>query len=154
MAMLAERQRKAQITSESYKANFLRSLVDQQHESDSAVCGFDSRLAWPDHVWRQRVEQEAANTDEHNKETTSAVAAAEEPEFSVCQQAPCHKHAKWQELKMQEFEQDRADLFHILARGVRLRNKLKTRIRQRREMIDEGWMSNATIVHTKDAVIK
>ncbi|KAG0172417.1 hypothetical protein DFQ30_010485 [Apophysomyces sp. BC1015] len=151
-----DRQRLSRVWDEKNRAKAMVSLVDRKStllqtlskmsaESDEDICGFDSRLGWPDTIWEQ-VQQ----VTETGRTIELKLASGVDPKpFTVCRAGRrCHKHAGWQKLKVLEFEQERNEQFTILTMLERERQQIKARMNKRREEIDvmEG-LANGTICH-------
>ncbi|KAI9257314.1 hypothetical protein BDA99DRAFT_516109 [Phascolomyces articulosus] len=147
----AKQRMKAEIVTADRKLVFLKTLIQSQNKE---VCGFDTRLLWPDDVWHC-VCDDFQRLPESDGTSLSVITKFSTPkmqqEFSICSEARCNRHGGWQNLKLQEFEQDRSSLFNSLATFVRQRKQIKARIRRRREGALEDtaeWLAHATITHT------
>jgi hypothetical protein len=122
----------------SYKSQFLKSL-----STEDDVCGFDSRLSWPDSIWEKvktTEDQVLVSFDEIDKP------------YTVCQQhgRKCNKHSNWYKLKVAELEQERSEQFVILTMLERERQQIKARMKKRREEVDlAAILENGTICHVK-----
>lgn len=134
-----------QITIMDQRLRFLR-LIIQHHHGD--YCGLDTRLHWTDDVWQQ-VSDMIVDGD---NQVVLKFASKDVPAYSICRNMPCPRHHGWKDLKLQEFEQDRHELFHSLARYAKQRRQIKDRIKKKRSTIDDEWISNTTIVHKEDVI--
>ncbi|KAF7725778.1 hypothetical protein EC973_009395 [Apophysomyces ossiformis] len=136
---------KAMVALVERKSTLLQALTKLSAESDEDLCGFDSRLGWPDNIWEQ-VQQVIENG--RTIELKFAEEADPKP-YTVCRAGRrCHKHSGWQKLKVLEFEQERSEQFTVLTMLERERQQIKARMNKRREEIDvmEG-LANGTICH-------
>lgn len=137
---------KALITMVEHKSTLLKLLIQQQ--SDEEVCGFDSRLTWPDTIW-EKVDQVNENEqhvitllDGNGNHVTSKG-------FTKCSASrKCTKHLNWQKTKTAELEQERSEQFIILTMLERERQQIKARMKKRREEVDlVDYLENGTISH-------
>ncbi|KAI7886646.1 hypothetical protein K492DRAFT_186499 [Lichtheimia hyalospora FSU 10163] len=129
-----------QITIMNQRTRFLKLIIQHHHGDD---CGLDTRLHWTDDVWQQVNDM----TIDDDNEIVLKFASNHVPVFSTCRNMPCPRHHGWKDLKLQEFEQDRQELFHALARYAKQKRQIKDRIKRKRNTIDDEWISNTTIVH-------
>ncbi|KAI9485067.1 hypothetical protein BDB00DRAFT_91532 [Zychaea mexicana] len=145
----AKQRMKTEIITADRKLAFLKAQV-QTSSPSKEFCGFDTRLLWPDSVWHC-VCDEFSKSDNGRTVITKFSTPNMHEDYSVCSEPRCNRHFGWQNLKMQEFEQDRSALFNSLATFVRQRKQIKARIRRRREGALEDtteWLAHATITHT------
>ncbi|KAK4509829.1 uncharacterized protein ATC70_007133 [Mucor velutinosus] len=137
---------KALITMVEHKSTLLKLLIQQQ--SDEEVCGFDSRLTWPDTIW-EKVDQ--VNEDEQHVIALLDVNGGHVTSkgFTKCPASrKCTKHFNWQKTKTAELEQERSEQFIILTMLERERQQIKARMKKRREEVDlVDYLENGTISH-------
>lgn len=136
---------KSLITMGEHKSTLLKLLIQQTDQED--VCGFDSRIAWPDTIWEKV---------DHIKENNQIIVLADANEatvtskgFTKCSQSrKCNKHLNWQKIKSTELEQERSEQFIILTMLERERQQIKARMKKRREEVDLiDFLENGTISH-------
>ncbi|EPB84594.1 hypothetical protein HMPREF1544_08611 [Mucor circinelloides 1006PhL] len=136
---------KALITMVEHKSTLLKLLIQQ---SDEEMCGFDSRLTWPDTIW-EKVDQVRDN-DQHTISLLDANNShVSSKGFTKCSQSrKCTKHLNWQKTKTAELEQERSEQFIILTMLERERQQIKARMKKRREEVDlVDYLENGTISH-------
>lgn len=151
LARVKEEKEKARsiIAMGEQKSAFLKILTEHQKED---VCGFDSRLSWPDSFWAKVDKVVKQPEDNHHMllgaEGESLCTSAF---YQICQSnKKCSKHASWQKLKASEYEQERAEQFVILSILERERQQIKARMKKRREEVDlVDFLENGTITHFK-----
>lgn len=137
---------KALITMVEHKSTLLKLLIQQQ--SDEEVCGFDSRLTWPDTIW-EKVDQVIEN-DQHIITLLDVNGSHVTLKgFTKCSASrKCTKHLNWQKTKAAELEQERSEQFIILTMLERERQQIKARMKKRREEVDlVDYLENGTISH-------
>lgn len=134
---------KAMITLCQHKLRFLQLATDKINEQD--MCGFDSRLSWPDTIWEKVHDVDSEMTLLNSKHELVTAKP-----FTVCSAAKkCSKHTNWQKLKFAEIEQERSEQFVILTMLERERQQIKARMKKRREDVDlVEYLENGTIVHS------
>lgn len=141
-------QAKSIIAMGEQKSAFLQISTQYQKED---VCGFDSRLAWPDTFW-DKVDKvvEQPEDNHHMLLDVNGESLSTKP-FTICQATKkCAKHASWQKLKAAEIDQERAEQFVILNMLERERQQIKARMKKRREEVDlVDFLENGTITHFK-----
>ncbi|KAI8391572.1 uncharacterized protein BYT42DRAFT_199961 [Radiomyces spectabilis] len=127
-----------------------RSLQRLVATDEADICAFDSRLTWPDSVWKKVKEVREADDDR----PTEIVFAADVPEtektYAICHnhRKKCSKHAAWQRLFALEIEQERSELFHMLSVLAREHQHIKRRMHRRRNETDMTTaLANGTITH-------
>ncbi|KAI7860635.1 hypothetical protein BDC45DRAFT_492444 [Circinella umbellata] len=157
----AKRRIKQEIITADRKLAFLKALINNNNvNSNQAIpcCGFDSRLLWPDDVWHAVCNDNFSKSENGGLIITKfSTPKSKQEDFSVCSEIKCSRHSGWQNLKMQEFEQDRSALFSSLAAFVQQRKQIKARIRRRREGALEDtaeWLAHATITHNTNKGFK
>ncbi|KAI8640387.1 hypothetical protein BD408DRAFT_476716 [Parasitella parasitica] len=134
---------KSLITMGDHKSTFLKLLL--QH-TDEDICGFDSRLTWPDSLWEKvdQIKEDAPISllDANGDQITTKG-------FTKCSQSrKCNKHLNWQKIKSAELEQERSEQFIILTMLERERQQIKARMKKRREEVDlVDYLENGTISH-------
>lgn len=138
---------KAVISMGEQKSALLNLLI--QHAKED-ICGFDSRLSWPDTIWERVHHVEEQPSGEHLLISAQGESVAPKS-FHVCQQSrKCNKHLNWQKLKASELEQERSEQFVILTMLERERQQIKARMKKRREEVDlVDFLENGTIHHFK-----
>ncbi|KAI9484247.1 MAG: hypothetical protein EXX96DRAFT_600233 [Benjaminiella poitrasii] len=158
-ADMDDRARLCRVKEEKLHAKTIIDMVEQKSKllslliakENNSVCGFDSRLSWPDTLWEKVYyvieENENINLLDANEQplTTTKV-------FNVCQnnKKGCSRHANWQKLKTAELEQERSEQFVILTMLERERQQIKARMKKRREEVDlVDFLENGTIAHFK-----
>ena len=136
---------KSLITMGEHKSTLLKLLIQQTDQED--ICGFDSRIAWPDTIWEKV---------DHIKESDQIIVLADasgatvtSKGFTKCSQSrKCNKHFNWQKTKSIELEQERSEQFIILTMLERERQQIKARMKKRREEVDLiDFLENGTIPH-------
>lgn len=129
-----------------FKSKLLSLLIQYQKED---ICGFDSRLSWPDSIWEKvkNVEQQEDNNHILKNDKNEQILSSKP--YTICQQnRKCNKHLHWQKLKTSELEQERSEQFVILTMLERERQQIKARMKKRREEIDlADYLENGTISH-------
>lgn len=130
-----------------HKSALLSLLIQHQKEE---ICGFDSRLSWPDSLWEKvsHVEHQEDNNHVLTNENGDPITTSKP--FTICQQSrKCNKHTNWQKLKTSELEQERSEQFVILTMLERERQQIKARMKKRREEVDlADFLENGTITHS------
>ncbi|KAI8327016.1 hypothetical protein BD560DRAFT_403716 [Blakeslea trispora] len=113
-----------------------------QANKDQEICGFDSRLVWPESVW-EKVEEVRSDKliDSRQQPLTKS--------YSICQSSKkCNRHLNWQKIKAFELEQERSEQFVILTMLERERQQIQARMRKRREEVDlVQFLDNGTLHH-------
>ncbi|KAI8087871.1 uncharacterized protein B0P05DRAFT_569343 [Gilbertella persicaria] len=131
-------QAKAVIALGELKSKLLSFAIQKEQD----MCGFDSRLAWPDVYWEKvdQVDQDQL-LDSHQH-------PIQKP-YTICPSSKkCNKHLNWQKLKASELEQERSKQFIILTMLERERQQIKARMRKRREEVDlVQFLDNGTLHH-------
>ncbi|KAI7902363.1 uncharacterized protein BX663DRAFT_543373 [Cokeromyces recurvatus] len=157
-AELDDRARLCRVKEEKIHAKDIIQMVEQkskllnmliQKEDNNTLCGFDSRLSWPDTLWEKvhyviEKDEVISLLDENEQPLTTAKV------FHVCQQnrKSCNRHTNWQKLKTAELEQERSEQFVILTMLERERQQIKARMKKRREEVDlVEFLENGTITH-------
>ncbi|OBZ87264.1 Set1 complex component spp1 [Choanephora cucurbitarum] len=114
-----------------------------QNNKDQEICGFDSRLVWPESIW-EKVEEVRPDglVDSHQQLIHKS--------FSICQSnKKCSRHLNWQKIKAFELEQERSEQFIILTMLERERQQIQARMRKRREEVDlVQFLDNGTLHHS------
>ncbi|KAI8991481.1 hypothetical protein BDF20DRAFT_909256 [Mycotypha africana] len=158
------------------KSKFLNLVLQyhRQHFKEKGVCGFDSRLSWPDSTWEKihDIAVEDGGDQGEDEEVLGSNSSNSNGEFRfrhyifkddqgnpvytnkayhICQQTKkCNKHADWQKVKLSELEQERSEQFVILTMLERERQQIKVRMKKRREEVDlVDFLENGTIRHFK-----
>jgi hypothetical protein len=139
---------KAMIVMGEQKSALLNLLIQNTKED---ICGFDSRLSWPDTIWEKVVQVIEQEGGDHLLTNAQGENITPSKVFSICQQnRKCNKHLNWQKLKISELEQERSEQFVILTMLERERQQIKARMKKRREEIDlVDFLENGTIHHFK-----
>jgi hypothetical protein len=158
-ADLDDRSRLSRVKDEKLHAKFIISIGEHKSELLSLliqvqqldVCGFDTRLAWPDTIW-EKVAYVEKSSENSILLKNSQGELINSKTYSICQQQAkkCNKHTNWQRLKLAELEQERSEQFVILTMLERERQQIKARMKKRREEVDlMDFLENGTINHYK-----
>ena len=162
----AKQRIKQEIITADRKLAFLKALINKNNDNNDQVvpcCGFDSRLLWPDDIWHSVCDDDFLRPENGGQGqggsiiTKFSTPKSKQVDFTICSETKCSRHLGWQNLKMQEFEQDRSALFSSLAAFVQQRKQIKARIRRRREGALEDtaeWLAHATITHNTNKGFK
>lgn len=158
-ADLDDRSRLTRVKDEKVHAKFIISIGEHKSEllslliqnEKEEICGFDSRLSWPDTLWEKVNHVEQGEDNNHILTDSDAQLVTTSKSFTLCQQGrKCNKHANWQKLKTFELEQERSEQFVILTMLERERQQIKARMKKRREEVDlVDFLENGTITHFK-----
>ncbi|KAI8076095.1 hypothetical protein BDF21DRAFT_453412 [Thamnidium elegans] len=158
-ADLDDRSRLSRVKDEKLHAKFIISIGEHKSEllslliqnEKEEVCGFDSRLSWPESLWEKVHHVEQGEDNNHILLNADGQIVSASKSFTICQQSrKCNKHANWQKLKTSELEQERSEQFVILTMLERERQQIKARMKKRREEVDlVDFLENGTITHLK-----